>query len=269
MIAVLLCTYNGERYLRDQLDSLMSQTYNDFCVFVHDDGSVDKTMYVVNSYVRLYPQKIVIVKDSQKHRGAGASFMWMLQQVDADYYMFCDQDDVWYKDKILKTYNRINEVEKMYPHLPVLIHTDLNVCDESLRIIHTSFWDYQNFKVDVSKKKQFIGFGNVVTGCTVIVNKKVKDIAYPYDSGYIHDYWLALCVAKHGIIENLKEKTLLYRQHGDNVAGAGRQYFKSRIGYISFFRELSVERNRVKDVAGFGIFRWLIFRMVYFVCRHF
>lgn len=269
MIAILLCIYNGERYLNEQIDSLLEQTYGDFKIYVHDDGSTDKSVDIVKSYMQVHPCKIEIVDDPQKHRGAGASFMWMLQRVESDYYMFCDQDDKWLPDKVKDTYARMQEVESQHPDVPVLIHTDLSVCDGSLNVVHPSFWQYQNFKVDVSKKKQFIGFGNIVTGCTVMVNRKVREIAYPFDESYIHDYWLALCVAKYGYVDNLKQQTMLYRQHGDNVAGAGRQYHKSRVGIKGFFRYLSVERKRVKKVAGFGLFRWFIYRTVYFYYRHF
>ena len=268
MIAILLCIYNGEHYLHEQIDSLLAQTYSEYKIFVHDDGSTDKSIDVVKDYVQLYPDKIEIVEDSQKHRGAGASFMWMMQQVESDYYMFCDQDDKWLPNKVADTYARMVEVESLHPDVPVLIHTDLSVCDGNLNIIHSSFWQYQNFKVDVSKKKQFIGFGNIVTGCTVIVNRKVRDVAYPYDDSYIHDYWLALCVAKHGFVDNLKKQTMLYRQHGDNVAGAGQQYHKSKVGYKSFFRNLKVEQRRVRQVAGFGICQWLLYRIKYFFYRH-
>lgn len=268
MIAILLCIYNGERYLNEQIDSLLAQTYNDFKVYVHDDGSTDKSVDIVNKYIQSHSDKIEIVDDSQKHRGAGSSFMWMMQQVESDYYMFCDQDDKWFPNKVADTFARMLEVEQLHPGAPVLIHTDLSVCDGNLNVTYPSFWQYQNFQVDVSKKKQFIGFGNIVTGCTVIVNSKVKEVVYPYDDYYIHDYWLALCVAKHGFVDNLKKQTMLYRQHGDNVAGAGRLYQKSRIGYKGFFRDLNLERKRVYDVAGFGFVRWFVYRVIYFFYRH-
>ena len=269
MIAILLCIYNGERYLDEQIDSLLAQTYRDFKIFVHDDGSTDKSIDIVKSYEHSHHSMIEIINDPCKHRGAGASFMWMMQQVDSDYYMFCDQDDKWLPNKVEDTFARMQEVEQLHPDVPILIHTDLSVCDGKLNIIHPSFWQYQNFKVDVSKKKEFIGFGNIVTGCTVIVNKRVREVAYPFDESYIHDYWLALRVAKYGFVDNLNQQTMLYRQHGDNVAGAGRQYHKSRVGYKSFFRELTIERNRVKEVAGFNGLQWLVYRIFYFYIRHF
>ena len=84
--------------------------------------------------MQVHPCKIEIVDDPQKHRGAGASFMWMLQRVESDYYMFCDQDDKWLPDKVKDTYARMQEVESQHPDVPVLIHTDLSVCDGSLNV---------------------------------------------------------------------------------------------------------------------------------------
>ena len=161
MIAILLCIYNGERYLDEQIDSLLAQTYRDFKIFVHDDGSTDKSIDIVKSYEHSHHSMIEIINDPCKHRGAGASFMWMMQHVESDYYMFCDQDDKWLPNKVKDTFARMQEIEHQHPDAPVLIHTDLSVCDGKLNVIHPSFWQYQNFKVDVSKRKEFIGFGSL------------------------------------------------------------------------------------------------------------
>lgn len=98
-----MCTYNGERFLKEQLDSLFCQSFDDFIIYVHDDGSKDKTLEILNSYINQYPQKIVLMDDPIKHRGAGSSFMWLLENVESQYYMFCDQDDVWLPSKIEHT----------------------------------------------------------------------------------------------------------------------------------------------------------------------
>jgi len=269
MIAILLCTYNGGRYLDEQLKSLMVQTYKNFVVYIHDDGSTDESLQIIGYYMIQYPQRFIMMADSMKHRGAGPSFMWLLQNVKADYYMFCDQDDYWLSNKVEHTLNRMEEVENLNQGKPVLIHTDLKLTDEVLKVTHDSFWKYQNFKVDVSKRREFIGFGNIVTGCTMIINEAAKQVAFPYDGRMLHDYWLALKVAKYGVVDNLKEQTILYRQHGDNEAGAGNVYKRGRIGYKNFLRNLDEERKRVNEVSGAGIIRWFIYRVIYFYHRHF
>lgn len=269
MLAILMCTYNGERFLKEQLNSLLCQSFDDFIIYVHDDGSKDKTLEILNSYINQYPQKIVLMDDPIKHRGAGSSFMWLLENVESHYYMFCDQDDVWLPTKVEHTLNKIKEVELSHPNLPILIHTDLKLVDGNLKEIFPSFWAFGNFQVDVSKRKQYLGFGNIVTGCTMIINKKAKDIAFPYDSKLLHDYWLALRVAKYGIVDNLKEQTILYRQHGNNEAGAGELYKKRQISFSLFFKEMGDEYERCKECAGYGVGMWLYYRFLYFIYRHF
>lgn len=270
MIAVILCTYNGEKYIQQQLESLLNQTYNDVVVYIHDDGSTDSTADIIDKFVNSHPSfKCIVMNDECKHRGAGPSFMWALSNIDADYYMFCDQDDYWLPTKIERTYNGMLDIERKCLGKPVLIHTDLTLTDSQLNITHNSFWEYQNFKVDISKNKNYISFGNIVTGCTMIINKPAKAVAFPYDGEMLHDYWLALKVAKYGVIENIKEQTILYRQHGGNEAGAGVRYNRYNVNFTSFFNQLSDEFKRFKTVSGLGFFSWLYFRTRYFYYRHF
>lgn len=268
-IAVLLAVYNGEAFLAEQLESLFLQSYKGFVVYIHDDGSTDNTKSIIAQYSQKYPDRVVIMNDPVKHRGAGPSFMWMLEKVEAKYYMFCDQDDYWLYTKVEHTLNRMHEVERLNPGKPVLIHTDLKITDAYLNVIHSSFWKYHNFKVDVSKRPQFIAFGNIVTGCTMIINQAAKQLADQYDGKMLHDYWLALQVAKYGIIDNLKEQTILYRQHGNNEAGAGHQYNKHHIGYKHFLEGLGDEYSRFHDTNQKSRLAWLYYRMVYFIYRHF
>lgn len=269
MISILLCTYNGAKYLSTQFDSILKQTYKDFVIYVHDDGSTDDTLKIIDSYSKNYPDKIFLLEDTEKHRGAGSSFMWLLKNVESEYYMFCDQDDFWLPNKIKHTFQKIKEIESLHPQAPILIHTDLHITDKGLNITHNSFWEYHNFKVDISKQKNYIGFGNIVTGCTVMINHKVKDVAFPYTTNLLHDYWLALKVAQYGYVENIKEQTILYRQHGSNEAGAGLRYSKHNILFHSFLSNLSEEIKRYKMVSGNNNISWFIHRVKYFYYRHF
>ena len=104
MVAILMSTYNGERYLREQIDSLLNQTYKDWKLYIRDDKSTDGTVSIIEGYVRVYPDQIVYKSDGFGNLGAGCSFMQLLSSIDSDYYMFCDQDDVWMEDKIERTY---------------------------------------------------------------------------------------------------------------------------------------------------------------------
>ena len=141
MIVILLSTYNGEKYIKQQLDSLFSQTYKDFEIIVRDDKSMDNTLEILKSF------DIKLV-DSTQNLGAKKSFASLLeyaiQNSDAEYFMFCDQDDIWEKDKIEKTLKKMEEMGSEFGNVPLLVHTDLKVVDEKLNILSASMWKYQN-----------------------------------------------------------------------------------------------------------------------------
>ena len=123
MIVILLSTYNGEKYLKDQLDSILSQSYKNFEIIARDDGSSDETINILKSYN-------IKILDTDKNLGAKLSFSVLLDyavtNTDADYFMFCDQDDIWKNDKIEKTITMMKALEKTNSDLPLLVHTDLD-----------------------------------------------------------------------------------------------------------------------------------------------
>lgn len=270
-IAILLCTYNGGKYIREQLNSILNQSYQDFQIFIHDDYSSDNTINIINEYKSLYGNKILLCEDDKHHRGAAESFMWLLNHVEAEYYMFCDQDDVWLQDKILKSYKKMISVEQLNPNKAILIHTDLKIVDEKLNILQPSMWKYAGFKVDISKKIDFLIFGNVVTGCTIIINKKAKGISLPFRQEFnvLHDFWIAINVAKYGIIENIKESTILYRQHDKNECGMGKKQDKLKIDYVQFY-EWWNNIYPLLQYINYGSYLKLLYnRSLYFIYRHF
>ena len=136
--AILLATYNGEKFLREQLDSLLQQTYSDWTLYIHDDGSTDSTKEIIKEYEQKYENITMLRYPSQK--GAKNNFMSLLERVEANYYLFCDQDDVWRKDKVEKEMARMMVLEKDFPGKPVLVFSDLYVVDINLNITYA-----QNF----------------------------------------------------------------------------------------------------------------------------
>ena len=138
-IVILLATYNGEKYIKEQLDSILLQTYSNIEVIARDDMSNDKTLEILKSY------NINIVK-SIENLGVKKSFSELLNYAsrnsNSDYFMFCDQDDIWEKRKIELTLRKMLEMEKKSPSIPILVHTDLNVVDSCLNIIDNSMWTY-------------------------------------------------------------------------------------------------------------------------------
>lgn len=217
-IAILLANYNGEKYIREQLESLYAQTYKDWTLYVRDDCSTDTAMDIVKSYAEKYPN-IVVIDNKGKNLGAQNNFMTLLQEVESSYYMFMDNDDYWLPHKVKNEYRKIQEIE--HEAKPALIFTNLKLADKGLNIMHESFWKCIHFRPEVFcslKDQAFIGY---VTGCTMMFNHRAKEISFPVASySPMHDWWVAINVYKHhGDIGYIEEPQILYRKHGDNATG--------------------------------------------------
>jgi len=232
-ISVLLSTYNGEKYLNQQLDSLFSQTYEIFEIIARDDGSQDKTLEILRSY------NIKII-DSKENLGAKGSFGALLeyavQNNASEYFMFCDQDDVWDSNKIEKTLAKMHDIEKSLPDSPILVNTDLKVVDEELKVLDNSMWNYQQINPKLNTLNRLL-IQNTITGCTVMINKKLAQISLQIpDEALMHDWWIGLVASKFGRIEYIHDSTIQYRQHTGNNVGA------KRFSYVNIIKNILKKR---------------------------
>lgn len=219
-IAILMATYNGEKYICQQIDSILSQTCKDWELYIHDDGSTDNTIAAVESYVEKYPDKIHLI-DGKSTGGAKYNFFYLFGQVEAPYYMTCDQDDVWLDKKIELTYDKMLTIENK-ADVPCLVYTELRVVDSELNTIADTMSGYQSLDCHKRTINQFI-LQNSVTGCTMMINRALRDKMLhitDIDNTIMHDWWAALVAAQFGKTAFIDEPTILYRQHGDNSLGA-------------------------------------------------
>lgn len=219
-IAILMATYNGEKYICQQIDSILSQTCKDWELYIHDDGSTDNTIAALESYVEKYPNKIHLI-DGKSTGGAKYNFFYLFGQVEAPYYMTCDQDDVWLDKKIGLTYDKMLTIETK-ADVPCLVYTELRVVDSELNTIADTMSGYQSLDCHKRTINQFI-LQNSVTGCTMMVNRALRDKMLritDIDNTIMHDWWAALVAAQFGKTAFIDEPTILYRQHGDNSLGA-------------------------------------------------
>lgn len=221
MVDILMAVYNGEAYLRPQIESIIGQSYTKWRLIIGDDGSDDGTVSIVREYIQKYPDKIVLLENSEEPQGAKYNFFRLIQYSTADYIMLADQDDVWKSDKVANSYEYIVKAER---HIgvgrPVLCHGDLCVVDEKLSVVSSSMAAMQ--KLDL-KKRQLRDYllQNNVTGCTVIFNRRLRELCgIMPETAIMHDWWLALIASAFGRVCCMKGGDILYRQHGGNTEGA-------------------------------------------------
>lgn len=232
-VAVLLATYNGEKFLKEQLDSLLQQTVR-IKVYIHDDGSLDSTLDIIRSYCVIYPEVFFLLEDGVTYKNPGDNFLHLTRFADEPYMMFCDQDDIWLPHKVESALAKMLEKEKEKGvNCPILAFSDLQVVDENLKLIAQSYMDYQHISASRCSLKELV-LTNIVTGCTCMFNKALAKKALERIDVYSnvkHEWWLALVARLFGEIVFSPDTQILYRQHENNVIGARD---KRRLSYICY-----------------------------------
>lgn len=241
-IDVLMATYNGEKYLKEQIDSILNQTYQNIHLIISDDCSTDKTREILKTYEE---NERISVFYQEKNLGYVKNFEFLLKQVENNLYMLSDQDDFWMPEKIEKS------VKKLQNENLDLVFGDLEVVDENLNTIYNSFSKFmlldRKIKRELNTNKlQYLY--NCMTGCTILSKKEFLDkiLPLPTNSKYmIHDYWMGLVISLNGKVGYLEETYIKYRQHGNNQVGTDKISHK--------FKKLEQVRNLFIDVK-LGIF---------------
>ncbi|MEN6309426.1 MAG: glycosyltransferase family 2 protein [Anaerohalosphaeraceae bacterium] len=222
MIDILLATYQSARFIHATLDSILQQDNQDWRLVIRDGGSEDNTQEIIRSWQHRYPDKIRVIP-SQGRSCACENFSALLSASTAPYMMFCDHDDVWFPDKISKTFSAMQAAERQYrPDVPLLVFTDMQVVDERLSVLDASYFAYQHLNPDRILMRHLL-VQNIPCGCTMMINRKLADSCGPIPSeAVMHDHWLSLLAATVGRIVYLSEPTMKYRQHDQNIYGARR-----------------------------------------------
>lgn len=235
MVEILMATHNGDKYLKEQLDSILSQTCSDWHLTIADDCSIDNTVAILKEYAYKYPEKITYHVNKTASGSAKNNFYGLLMNVDADYVMLSDQDDFWLENKIELTLNKMKESEAKYGFgFPLLVHSDLIVVDDKLKTLNESFYVMERINPKLNRLNNVL-VTNIVAGCSMMLNKSLLNlfIKLPKDS-IMHDHWFALIAAAFGKIVFVEKPTILYRQHGNNVAGVNRRNLFENIKYKIF-----------------------------------
>ncbi|GAA4014653.1 glycosyltransferase family 2 protein [Deinococcus rubellus] len=216
-IDIIIATFNGENYLREQLDSIINQSIHDFKIYVNDDQSSDGTGKLLKEYESSIESTSYI-----KCGGAKENFSHLLNLSTGDYVLCSDQDDIWLENRIEKLIKYIKFYENVFGEdMPLLVHTDLILINHAGEKISPSLWRYQNLNPTWGDSFNLLITQNVITGCAMVVNRALLDKALPIPSDAVmHDWWLGLVACSFGKIIWVDEPSVFYRQHGYNEIGA-------------------------------------------------
>ena len=260
-IQVLMSTYNGEKYLREQLDSILSQDCEELglaelSVIIRDDGSKDGTQKILQEYSEKYPGKLCWVQG--KNCGVIQSFFELLvnANTDADYFALADQDDYWMTDKLssgicaLEEYNNGNtkkNCDNLCAESSVSVGKPLLYCCRP-KLVDAGL---KELPIDIKRPPVRTGFGNalienVVTGCTVVMNKVLREMIAEELPQFttMHDRWLYLVASCFGAVIYDEEPHICYRQHGGNVMGTSNSRFAELKERLVRFRKRRTDISR-------------------------
>lgn len=234
-VQVLLSAYNGEQYISEQIQSILNQTHAAVSILIRDDGSTDKTMELLDQWVTTHPDKIKLIKGTNV--GVVSSFFELLRAADteADYYCFCDQDDVWLDHKVEHAIARLDS--SIYTEVPAMVFTSTYLTDDELNRKGT--WP----KPPAQEPSFFNAlYENIAIGATITMNQSARNLfiySQSVDSQKVlmHDWWFYLLISAFGTVIYDNTPSMLYRQHSNNVVGGSNSIvgkFKSK--WASFKR---------------------------------
>jgi len=234
-VAILLASFNGDRFIAEQLESLREQTFKDWELFNRDDGSTDRTLGILETFAK-YDARIHLLPADGMLLGPTQSFTALLTHAlnkGFDYFFFCDQDDVWLPQKI----ERMLEVLKTEEG-PFAVHSDLEVCDAFMKRVRESA--KKGIPTDLSEAETFpkLLCQNFVTGCALAINRPLAEKVLPISADpLMHDWWVALVACATGKLHFIHESLVRYRQHGANASGPGLQ-----LGWAAGFKKFASQR---------------------------
>lgn len=231
-LEILMAVYNGEAFLAEQIDSILRQSDGRWHLTVSDDGSTDGSGAIIDEYVRRHPDRIARHCAGRRFGNARDHFFHLMAQCEADYMLFCDQDDVWYPDKVARTRQALEAAEAAWgSDMPVLVFSDQTPTDAELKPLAPSLMRYQNQYFGHFDYRSIL-MRNVATGGAMGINRALARLGGRFGDGsriIMHDWWLAVVAARFGRIVYIDESLGAYRQHGENAVGAKDVH---SVGYI-------------------------------------
>lgn len=244
-ITILLASYNGARYIAEQLDSVINQSHVNWNLIIRDDFSCDNTVGIIQEYIKK-DNRISLIKDDFGNLRCCQNFSKLMQfcKPESQYIMFCDQDDIWLPEKIERTVMAMMQLEEKYSSdSSLMVYGTYQLMSHEGLEIKSSVPDYS-----AQPTLRLLLSQNYIYGCTIMINKKLLDnsLVIPLTAEN-HDYWITLtAIVNDAYFAYLDKPLLLYRQHSDNVSGSYKDAtFYNRIKRLFSDSEVISIRKRL------------------------
>ncbi len=239
-VSIAMATYNGEKFIEEQIESLLNQTYVNIEIIICDDCSTDNTFQILQDYAKK-DSRIKLFKN-KRNLGYVKNFEKAISLCNGDYIALSDQDDIWLEKKIEILLKNIGNYD--------LIHSDAYLINENEKILNKS---YSNFSKKQLNPKDIIelAFTPMVTGCTCMFTKDLKEKVLPFcNKIHIHDLWISLIAFKNNGIKYHGESLIKYRQHDNNQIGALKKEKKSFLKIVKLLinKEYSRKNSLNKEL---------------------
>ena len=213
MIDILLATYNGEKYIKTQILSLLSQTFSDWTLIIHDDGSTDNTVKIIKEFAES-DSRIKLIEDGMSCKNAALNFMHLLKFSTSPYVMFCDQDDIWFDNKVEYMYCAIRCTDDS---IPSVLYTNACVWRPLIGVLGKATLTFPK------NINSLLFLNSGIQGCASIFNAKMKDLMLKWEGPLaMHDHLLHLLGCSVGKVYYKDISLMLYRNHEQNVTGSTR-----------------------------------------------
>jgi glycosyltransferase involved in cell wall biosynthesis len=229
LISIALASYNGEKYIKEQVLSILNQTIAEIELVVSDDCSTDNTLTIIKSLAE--KDNRIKLEPSLVKKGVVGNFYAAMQYCQGTYIAFADQDDVWVKDKLERSLSLMHQAEQGFGiDKPLLVFTDLQVVDSDLKPLHDSYAQLKGLNTQKVTLARLL-VENAVTGCTMFFNRPLATLVQQFPpSVLMHDVYIAMIASSFGQCLFLDEATVLYRQHDHNVLGTSENSFAKSLG---------------------------------------
>ena len=246
MIDIVLATYNGEKYIGEQINSIINQTFKEWRLIIRDDESKDKTAKLIEEYSKK-DSRITVINDGKGNLGFNGNFTTLLEASSADYVMICDQDDSWIPEKIEIMYSEISKYKK---DDKILVHSDVFLTDENLEITNSFFIGKRGSRYGING----IIMANSVQGASCMMTKALKESYLKNRVNMPYDYNISLIAEMTGKRVYIEKPLMYYRQHQSNAIGAGGEKGDSKNRVMEFlvrkfsFKFIKMEIGKFEQV---------------------